>query len=588
MTAGIAFIRQSESRAFHLINTVNTVSFIHKMKSDPITFAHWRTPVLCIAAVSALYTALVLGFSSRVGRLAHEATYDDCLILFDGLWRLDLMDREGFWAALGSFLNVFPHSPWNTVQCFLAFQIFGVRDISPYWLHIFPLALFLSAVYLALRGFPTWLRCLGVLAAVSFQLSYIIVYELRADPAYAVLITAGLVWAILGTVHRDKISPTIVAAAYGALALSFYIKPTFFLNSLFIAIVFGATLILYNLVKTQTGQSTEDKEEDASWLSRLWVSAKPLVPAAITFAVIAAPLFILHFDYFYDYLIRNAFGSETNIWKIEGGPLEAFRFFTVGWGGMQMMGGTLYSAVVLLLVGTILLAVYRSRTDVVAVGWMALMTFAGLFVMLVGQLNTPFFGLTFHFLFVTTAFLTFARGILRLSPRAGFAIAVVGFVAVALWNVSVFRSYVDYPKVVEGTRVFSIGHKSAGIAGDILHRIDEEVREHPGQFGDANIFVAFNSAVSEGTLNWMAAKHGMGHRFHGFDRNQQMEDYQSVLPTYKYVLTAEEGVPEMAMFLPTVSLHGLVHEMVAADPGFIPVAEFPTYTGKSIFLFRRK
>ncbi|MDV7392822.1 hypothetical protein RZS08_15745, partial [Arthrospira platensis SPKY1] len=145
-----------------------------------------------------------------------------------------------------------------------------------------------------------------------------------------------------------------------------------------------------------------------------------------------------------------------------------FKFFTTGWGGMQMMGRTLFSAVAVLLLAISIQLVQRDRRSLAFTGWLVFMTGAAFFVILIGQLNTPFFGLTFFILLMLSSLAAFRFSLTSLKPRTASWLCGVVFAGVFIWNSSQFRTFVQYPVFHEGKRVFSIAHKEHGIISPIL------------------------------------------------------------------------------------------------------------------------
>ncbi len=122
--------------------------------------------------VSALYTAHVIQWSLRFGRLSMDPIFDDLAYLTDGLNRLNVLETSGLRAFFNDLLHGPPHSPWSTLIASAAFAWLGIHEWAPYVFNgflIFPLLFFIA--YL-IEG-PPWLSA-GVAALVivlplSFQ-----------------------------------------------------------------------------------------------------------------------------------------------------------------------------------------------------------------------------------------------------------------------------------------------------------------------------------------------------------------------------------------------------------------------------------
>lgn len=527
----------------------------------------YRHALVFLAA--AVWTLLVIQFSARHGRLAHEAAYDDCMYMFDAWWRLLTFDRGGLSGLTETLRIVFPHSPGMALQGMLAFALFGVRDVAPYILNFLPVWLYL---YLA-TGFAKHTGkirpLLVILLALSFQIAYFMVHEFRPDPSYAVMASAAVLLAFgnLTSPRAGRWLPALLMAG------TLYMKPTFFLNSLFI---FGLIWIL------QWGLGWwKIRDSRKAVLQALY----PLIPALVLFIVLTAPLFILNFNYFWEYLVRNAFGDEQNIWKIEGGPWGAVQFFTLGWGGRQMLGNTFYSATLLILGGGVASVILREKEHLRKTGIFFFFAVAALFVMAVGQLNTPFFGLTFHFLIVLSAIHVVAP-FLNASSRLIRQVTTVAVVLVIFYNFAHFRSYSASPVNSDQVPVMSVVDKRFSVVQQMLDVLEPKVLPRD-YIEESNVFVAFVGSVSSGTLRWAAAKRGIPAKFEAFDRNQDLPAYQKAILESDYVITAAEGTPELSLYLPTVARHADVHEWVATHKDFVEIEYFPTYGEGGFHLFKR-
>lgn len=525
-----------------------------------------------IAAAAVVWTLLVIQFSARHGRLAHDVAYDDCLYMFDAWWRLLAFDREGLMGLLETLQVSFPHSPGMALHGMLAFALFGVHDFAPYVLNSLPLWLFLLTVAMLARGAAPLHLLILLLAALSFQTSFVVVHEFRPDPAYAILIAAGVLFAFQDFARPGawRWLPAIL------LALSLYLKPTFFLNSLFFFGLLWAARVALDGLQTDTEQPRR---------AALVRALRRRLPELLLFVLLTLPLFAVHFDYFWTYLVRNAFGEEQAIWKIPGGPFAAIAFFTVGWGGKQMLGYTFYTALFLLFAGCAALLVRGKGRELGTSLWLLAFALAGLLVMAAGQLNTPFFGLTFHFLLVLAALAP--AGVLLAKAGKHTRRGVVGVLLVTtIWNFFQYRSHTPADFNAKGVPVMSITDKRHSAVQHLLEALEAATLPRL-TIEEPRVFVTFVGAVSSGALRWAAAKRGQPVRFDAFDRNQDFAEYQRAIPGYDFVITAAEGTPELSQYLPTVAHHARVHDWVSTHPDFVLMAHIPTYDGGGFHLFQR-
>ena len=116
-----------------------------------MTWRGRRWIFLFVLLISAVYTAHVVQWSARWGRIAMDPVYDDVGYFMDGLQRLDLFQRSGIRGLCSSLVQSPPHSPYSTLVATLAFDLFGVHDWAPYALNAVPLFLFLLLAAVLIR-----------------------------------------------------------------------------------------------------------------------------------------------------------------------------------------------------------------------------------------------------------------------------------------------------------------------------------------------------------------------------------------------------------------------------------------------------
>src|SRR6202035_4253374 len=85
-----------------------------------------------ILGASLIFTAVVVHWSFRFGRLSMDPVYDDVVYLLDARHRLADFHQQGIAELLRSLWDKSPHSPWSTAAAFAGFLIFGVNAWAPY------------------------------------------------------------------------------------------------------------------------------------------------------------------------------------------------------------------------------------------------------------------------------------------------------------------------------------------------------------------------------------------------------------------------------------------------------------------------
>src|SRR3954470_1518542 len=95
----------------------------------------WRRGVLrrlgVYIVLTALFTMVMVNFSSQHGRLAVGPTDDDCNYMVDALQRLHIL-FESPKQFVRNLIQLPPHSPFSTGLATFAFLIFGPHQWAPY------------------------------------------------------------------------------------------------------------------------------------------------------------------------------------------------------------------------------------------------------------------------------------------------------------------------------------------------------------------------------------------------------------------------------------------------------------------------
>jgi hypothetical protein len=298
--------------------------------------------ILVLLAVSGLFTANVMQWSFRCGRLAMDPITDDVTYLIDGFQRINVLNTAGFRAFSNSFLQSPPHSPWSTLQASIAFALFGVHDWVPYVLNGFLVFLLLLAAWDLVDLRNSFSRVAIISVILLLKLTFQAVLEFRPDFALA-LFTAIFSLLLLKTGCYDLQSTTDISPSsrtaegrssevryhfYAGLiaGLAFLTKPSFFPHT---AVMLCAALFLAEasrrLVRSRPLKpNLEIAARTATSAAQSWLETRGMfrrVFATLAGAgLIAGPYFVLNWRHVLDYLLANTGGGkDAAIWRVPGG-----------------------------------------------------------------------------------------------------------------------------------------------------------------------------------------------------------------------------------------------------------------------------
>lgn len=95
-------------------------------------YSQFRDTIVCLV-MSVLFTALVINYSEKSGKLAFPPWYDDSHSMVEGALRLMTFQQEGARAAWMEYLTRPPHSFLHYYWTSLLYGMFGMKDSVVYW-----------------------------------------------------------------------------------------------------------------------------------------------------------------------------------------------------------------------------------------------------------------------------------------------------------------------------------------------------------------------------------------------------------------------------------------------------------------------
>jgi hypothetical protein len=305
--------------------------------------------LVIFAIISAAYTANVVQWSLRSGRLAMDPVFDDVGYLIDGLQRLNVLDSVGVHAFCGTFIQSPPHSPWSTLLAVVAFALFGVNDWAPYLLNGL-LVFFLLCLAWNVAGQETFTRLAITSVVLLSQLPFQAILEFRPDFAAALFTAAFALLLLKMGIHGME--RTVELRGYfcvGLLAgLAYLTKLSFFPHT---TVMLLAALFVSEIDR---GLLARGRFEILRMVRRTLL----VLAGAV---LVAGPYFSASWRSVLDYfLVNTGSGKEANIWRMPSGFWGSLTERLHGYSMSITLGRFANLFAVWLLVGVAIALVHRN------------------------------------------------------------------------------------------------------------------------------------------------------------------------------------------------------------------------------------
>jgi hypothetical protein len=516
--------------------------------------------------ISSIYTALVVQWSLREGRLAMDPVEDDVLYLIEGVQRLHILDTTGFGAFCNSLLQIPPHSPWTTALAVAGYALMGVHDWAPYVLNgsiVFLLLLFVCA-FVSERDGVT--RTAIVSFVLMLPLTLRAVHDFRPDVAVALFTAAfSLLLVKMGcyddqgrTEVRDHQFIGVVAG------IAYLIKPSFFPHT---TVMLLAAMVLAEVCRIiVSGRRSE--------FSR---TVRRTIAILIAALVVAGPYYFFGGQIILEYFLTNSGTSYSALLaKIPGGFQAALLEYLIGNSSKQMFGPFQGELTVFLLLGLGIAVLRRNwRTFLflmcgVALAALSLTIIAG------GDMANIFFGCTWQLIFVLTSLYSLGELTRKWESRL-IAIAFFLFSALAFFNSGLPKGVWTVSK--DTARRNSI---NAAAVHEISTFAAKESRKSP-----INVYVTFFGTVNSVSQAWLALGDNIPLDFHDLHRSGSVEDNLAGIKSADFVEVADPASKWLHQWLPVNALQNTFLDHLRQSSDFEELPPLQGTDGK-VYLFRRK
>ena len=494
------------------------------------------------AAVAAVvFTIVVVQWSARVGRLAHEATYDDVVYFLDGLRRVRVFEVHGSAAGLWDLLSTPPHSPLSTLLALGSFALFGVHEAAPYYANgLAVLALLLLSLRAAVpQSRPGTLAVL--LATLCIPFSFWAVHEFRPDFFSGLATAASALFAFEATAVTSPARRSRRFALAGLLgAFAIFAKPSFFAHAIVMAA--ATTAVAWLLLRSHGFSGRE--------------IVGPLLSYVASFGVAGGAPLVWNLREIVGYFILNTFGSHSHTFTIKGSFAAVLDYYLIDGAAVSLIGR--YGVVFLgAFVVMLPLAWRRSRDGTLLAVSLLAVSGASLAIMLIGRHQSPYFGLPFQLL-LWLAFLELASAFAR--GRLGWLLAATVFLIALVW-----QGHAPPPQPVFSAPV---GLARGTFNHEILTPVSRDAEaSHPGDV--AWVFITVAGSVNAATLEWMAESRRLPLRFADMHHSSDLGEFRKVFPKSDYIVAPAVDAPGVFEWLPAAAVRAPVLEELSRPPYII-------------------
>jgi hypothetical protein len=510
--------------------------------------------------VSGVFTAIVIQYSFRRGRLLIYPAYDDVVYMLDGLRRLDTVYQSGPLAFFSNWMHDPPHAPLSTLLAFLSFLTLGVHDWAPYAANgVFVLTMVAFTDRL-MKGTSTLCRMAAIIFVLSTPVAAEAVHEFRPDIASALFTAIAIIALLDGRLIGSGWTRPVVAGIFFGLAL--FSKMTVFPLTITVSMFALGVAIARDRLIAPFG-----------WQPVIRVAGLFLLPAVL----IAGPQYGIGFKQILKYVYDAQFGRYADVWTFKATMREHVMFFLNGQGARVMLGSHRYIVLAIFVLGGVYLGLTRRRDQILnSLAYAAVILVAYLIPTLNWQ-KTRFFGVVFHWSLIFSALLIL-RHLIRVErdrlspiPWASTLMVFVCIVGIFLFQWPSFQSAEE------------IAHS------DKRNQIDDQIiaaiLDHKGRAASTAMLTTIGY-VNPFLLNYLTLKRRQPISFSDLAFSRDPEEHRRSWPDVDFVIAAERDSSESAPYVPSYAIQNELLSTLHSSPDFVQVAAVPTLNDKCFYVFQ--
>ncbi len=529
--------------------------------------------VLAAGLLAALFTLLCVQWSWSYGRLSQDATYDDCTYMFDAGKHLEAFYDGGLRGFLRGEWNNPPHAPFSDFGAVVAFAFFGLHDWVPYvWVNgpvIFLLLLFVNYLGRALR---LRVRLLLMVFTLTIPLVVETVHEYRPDYPGAVFTALGVFLvaeAALCRTGRARDSQWLLGGVFFGCAL--LTKSVFFVHTLTLeSLTVGAAAAWLAWQAHRAGDPWR-----AALRPAFGVVGRVVLPSIL----LAAPYFLINFHETFGYFYDFALGKKSHISELKGGLAVSAYFYTFGYAGQLILGGSFYVGLVFyaLCVGGLLWL--KNWRELLLQGFLLLVAAVSLGGIILNHRENQYFGAPA----VTLLLFALLRAAVAVWPPLcsgawGERWALAFLAALSVVSLSLLDLHYVWPYSVPPLNY--VVHRDHSLNQRMLDDIWREAGSGVALPATLPVvFVTRGGVVSAPTLRWLAMRAGRPLVFTDVAFEENLDLFRQGLAEATFVVAPEDNAAGVYNQNAAWEYRFEVERLILGNPNLRLLSRYPTQPG---------
>jgi len=506
-----------------------------------------RVRLLLTGLITLIFTAGVLQWSFRYGRLAYDITYDDVMYFQDAYSRIKILYEQGLGSMITELFHKPPHSPYSTLLAATGFALFGPGDWVPYLMNGITLFLFLGFLTYILKDIPFILSASFITLFLFVPVSFFAVHEFRPDFAVAILTCLFIFLAFEASAslrNYDSFKLRCAGAVFGLALLS---KPSNFAHTLVLGFGVSILVTLSQLVVNYRQWQQRTSRKILSILRDFYLPG----------LVLAVPYYVANWRHVWDYFWVNVRGENAEVWSFKGSYWGFLKAYTVDGSSASMISRYLFlfSAIVMF---SMWFFFYKKKwRDLYLLAGLMSIGIASLGIVIYSQYNNAYLGLTYQIMFccATCYCLSCLYG-----NKLWFTFIVLTFVVFTGWHIL----KVPLPEMVNNQTQLTRKGDSANLK--IIKGIKNHLKQFDSNIAPSKVFVSFAGEVNADSMQWFALQKSIPLQFFELNMLKDIDAYKKAISESDFIVVADEDAAGVYRWLPSYTMQKQFLDLLRVQP----------------------